>query len=82
MIKLFIADDHPVVRDGLQAILQTQADFMVVGEAGDGHDTVRQIQELEPDVILLDLEMPELDGVETLRVLGQLLIETPGTACR
>lgn len=68
-IHILIVDDHPVVRDGLAAILGTQPDFVVVGEAGDGRTAVQKAQELTPDVILLDLEMPGMDGVETLRQL-------------
>jgi DNA-binding NarL/FixJ family response regulator len=69
MITIFLADDHPVVRDGLRAILETQPDFAVIGESGDGADTVAQVAALRPDVLLLDLEMPEADGVEVLRRL-------------
>ncbi len=71
LIRLLIADDHPVVRDGLLAILSTQADFVVVGEAGDGLEAVALAAEVQPDVVLLDLEMPRMDGVETLRLLRQ-----------
>lgn len=71
LIRLLIADDHPVVRDGLLAILSTQADFVVVGEAGDGLEAVALTAEVQPDVVLLDLEMPRMDGVETLRLLRQ-----------
>ena len=70
-IKLFLVDDHPVVRDGLVAILSTQPDFDVVGDAGDGHTAVSEIAVQKPDVILLDLEMPGIDGVETLKLLRQ-----------
>ncbi|MGQ0603811.1 MAG: response regulator [Anaerolineales bacterium] len=66
-IRLLLADDHPVVRDGLAAMLSTQPDFAVVGQAATGADAVRQAQLLQPDVIVLDLEMSELDGVEALR---------------
>lgn len=71
MIRIVVADDHPVVRDGLVAILGTQPDFEVVGEAGDGLEALRVVEQTHPDVLLLDLEMPALDGVETLRRLRQ-----------
>lgn len=65
-IRLLVADDHPMLREGLVAVLGTQPDFEVVGEAADGEEVVRLEGELEPDVILLDLEMPNVDGVEAL----------------
>lgn len=68
-IRILVADDHPVVRDGLVAILSTQPDFEVVGEAASGSEVLRQVAALAPDVLLLDLAMPEQDGVETLRQL-------------
>ncbi len=66
-IRILVADDHPVVREGLVAILSTQPDFLVVGEAVTGRETVERALTLRPDVLLLDLAMPELDGVEALR---------------
>lgn len=71
-IRILIVDDHPVVRDGLVAILSTQPEFEVVGEVGSGREVIDQVAGLRPDVILLDLEMPGLDGVETLRRLRQV----------
>jgi DNA-binding NarL/FixJ family response regulator len=70
-IRILIADDHPVVRDGLVAILSTQPDFAVVGEAADGASVVAQVARLHPDVLLLDLEMPGMDGVAALEALRQ-----------
>jgi DNA-binding NarL/FixJ family response regulator len=70
-IRILVADDHPVVRDGLVAILSTQPDFLVVGEAGAGLETIEKAMWLQPDVLLLDLEMPELDGGEVLRRLHE-----------
>jgi DNA-binding NarL/FixJ family response regulator len=65
-IRILVADDHPVVRDGVVAMLSTQPDFVVVGEAADGLEAVALAQALRPNIILLDLEMPGLDGVEAL----------------
>jgi DNA-binding NarL/FixJ family response regulator len=67
MIRLMIADDHPVVRDGLRAMLASQPDFQVAGEAADGAVAVKLAAELAPDVILMDLRMPTLDGVSAIR---------------
>ncbi|MDE2800105.1 MAG: response regulator transcription factor [Gemmatimonadota bacterium] len=70
-IRIVVVDDHPVVRDGLIAMLNTQSDFEVVGEAGDGAEALQKVEERNPDVLLLDLEMPGVDGVETLRRLQE-----------
>jgi DNA-binding NarL/FixJ family response regulator len=68
-IRILVADDHPVVRDGLVAMLSTQLDFVVVGQAATGTEVVQHAAVLQPEVILLDLEMPELDGVQALQQL-------------
>jgi two-component system, NarL family, response regulator LiaR len=70
-IRIVVADDHPVVRDGLVAILSAQRDFAVVGEAGTGEEAVRLATEQQADVLLLDLEMPHMDGVEVLQRLRE-----------
>ena len=70
-IRILVVDDHPVVRDGLTAMLNTQSDFEVVGEASDGEEAVRKVADSDPDVLLLDLEMPGVDGIETLQRLRQ-----------
>ncbi|HLV33877.1 MAG TPA: response regulator transcription factor [Spirillospora sp.] len=75
-IRILVADDHPVVRDGLVAILSTQPDFEVVGEAADGVQAVEQVQALRPDVMLLDLAMPEMDGVAVLKRLREAGLNT------
>jgi DNA-binding NarL/FixJ family response regulator len=66
-IKVLIVDDHPVVRDGLVSMLATQPDFNVVGEAASGSEAVAKANHFKPDVVLLDLEMPDIDGVDVLK---------------
>ncbi|MHB8576963.1 MAG: response regulator [Dehalococcoidia bacterium] len=70
-IRILIADDHEVVRAGLAAILQTEADLEVVGEASDGVDALALAEQLRPQVLILDLAMPKLDGVEVIRRLRE-----------
>ena len=66
-IRVLIADDHPVVRQGLRTYLELQPDIEVAGEAGGGFDAAAQAEKLSPDVVLLDMVMPEGDGLEALR---------------
>jgi len=75
-IKLLIVDDHTVVRDGLSAILDREEDFTVVGEAGNGLEAVERTRQLRPDVVLMDLHMPELDGVEAMRRIREEGLDT------
>jgi DNA-binding NarL/FixJ family response regulator len=70
-VRIVLADDHPIVRDGLKKLLQLEEDFEVVGEAGDGREVLEKVQELDPDVLLLDLRMPNLDGLAALQALQQ-----------
>ncbi len=72
MIRVLIADDHAVVRQGLRTFLELQEDIEVVGEAADGEAALEAVAALEPDVVLLDLVMPRLDGVATIERLREL----------
>ena len=69
MIRILIADDHAVVAEGLKHIIEAQADMQVLAIAGDGRDAVRQTEALRPDVVIMDLSMPELNGADATRVL-------------
>ena len=75
-IKLMIVDDHTVVRDGLVSMLERQDDFQVVGQASNGLEAVERVSAVQPDVILMDLRMPELDGVEAMRRISSERPET------
>ena len=65
-IRIFIADDHAIVREGLRALLATEPELELVGEASDGLQAVSKVRALKPDVILLDMVMPKMDGLEAL----------------
>ena len=69
MIRVLIVDDHQVVREGLRTILDTVEDFELVGEAGDGAEAIRLAAELAPDVILMDLRMPGVGGIEAIQAI-------------
>jgi DNA-binding NarL/FixJ family response regulator len=73
---LFLADDHPIVRQGLKALLRTESDFELVGESADGLDTIRQVERLKPDVLVLDLALPSLNGLEVTREVHRRLPRT------
>jgi DNA-binding NarL/FixJ family response regulator len=69
MIKILLADDQPLVRQGLRMRLKVEQDFEVVGEAGDGYATLKLAEQLAPDVVILDVEMPGLDGLAAAEAL-------------
>ena len=73
-IKVFIADDHAVVRDGLRALLEANPEITVVGDASDGRQAVSQVMALNPDVVIMDISMPELNGIDATH---QLLEHNP-----
>jgi Response regulator containing a CheY-like receiver domain and an HTH DNA-binding domain len=77
MIRVLIADDHGIVRDGLAGVIAAQTDLEVVGSVENGAEAVESCRSLAPDVVLMDLEMPVLDGIEATRVIRE---EHPETA--
>jgi DNA-binding NarL/FixJ family response regulator len=70
-LRILIVDDHPLVRKGLLALLSSMPDLVVVGEAANGKEAITQARELQPDIILMDLDMPELNGIEATRQITQ-----------
>ncbi len=81
-IRILLVDDHPIFRAGLRALLESQPDVRVIGEAGNGAEAIARANELRPDIILLDISMPDVDGLEALRrmqadhVPGRVLVLT------
>ena len=73
-IRILIADDHPIVRQGLATVLEQESDLSVVGQAANGVEAVAKARELMPDIILMDLQMPEMDGLEAInRIMAEEL---------
>ncbi len=70
-IRLLIADDHAVLREGMRNLLEREKDFEIVGEAADGEEAVRMVSELKPDVVIMDIVMPKLSGIEATRLIKQ-----------
>lgn len=75
-VRIVIADDHPIFRAGVQGLLSAQEDFQIVGEAANGKEAVQIVKHLLPDVLLIDLQMPELDGVGAIRQLKDVAPNT------
>jgi len=73
VIRILLADDHSLVRQGFRAILAAQPDMEIVGEAGNGREAVEQAEKLKPDVVVMDVTMPELNGIEATRRLIEIL---------
>jgi two-component system response regulator NreC len=72
-IRILLADDHTLLRAGLKMMLNAQPDMEVIGEAQDGHQTILEAQKLQPDIILMDITMPDLNGIEATRQIKRLL---------
>ena len=69
-IRILLADDHPIFRDGLRRLLEAEPDLKVIGEACDGAEAVKMARQLKPDILLLDLAMPRMPGLEALREMS------------
>ncbi len=76
IIKIMLAEDHVVVRESIRQALEREPSFRVVGEAGDGEEAIRMAVELQPDVIVMDISLPKLNGIEATRQIKQLKPET------
>lgn len=76
VVRVLISDDHPVLRDGLNIVLTTHPGVEVIGEAATGNEAVQKALDLKPDVILMDLDMPDVDGIGAIRLLRSRLLDT------
>ena len=72
-IKIFLADDHTIVRQGLAKLLEAEPGFEVIGEAEDGREAVNRVQKMLPDVVIMDIAMPMLNGIEATRQIKKIL---------
>lgn len=86
-ISVVIADDHTIVRDGLRALLEVNPEIKVVGDAADGYQVVEKVKELQPDIVIMDISMPELNGIDATREIlksypkvGIIILSMLGTA--
>src|SRR5579859_5788940 len=75
-IQVYLADDHAILREGLHLILDVQPDIEIVGEATNGRDALNQVRSLHPDVVVMDIAMPELNGIETTRQIRETIPST------
>ena len=78
-IRLLVVDDHPVVRKGIRSLLAEEEDIQVVGEAVNGLEAIKLVQQVQPDVILMDLVMPEMNGVEAIQEIIRIIPEARHT---
>src|SRR5688500_12470921 len=79
-LRVLLVDDHAVVREGLQLLIAGQPDIEVVGEASDGREAIEQVKSLRPDVVMMDVSMPHLSGVEATRELKKIYPDTQSLA--
>src|SRR5487761_1415677 len=75
-LRILLADDHEVVRKGLRALLDAHSGWKVIGEASDGREAVEKVAQLKPDIVIMDITMPELTGLEAAK---RILADVPGT---
>ncbi|MFH0976627.1 MAG: response regulator transcription factor [Spirochaetota bacterium] len=75
-VRIFLADDHCVLREGLKYVIKSNPDYEIIGESGDGKDTLEKIEKLKPDIVLLDISMPTMTGIEVARQIRKYI---PGT---
>jgi two-component system invasion response regulator UvrY len=77
MIKIIIADDHRIVRDGLRSLLSSESDITILAEASDGEDALVKTRELKPDILIADISMPTINGIEMTKILSQENLNIP-----
>jgi DNA-binding NarL/FixJ family response regulator len=71
VIRILIADDHPIMRSGLRAALDKERDMKVIVEASDGAEAIERFEELKPDLVVMDLQMPKVDGIQAIKAIHE-----------
>lgn len=74
-MQIFLVDDHPIMRQGLRLLIENESDMAVIGEAGDGQTTIQKVRELKPDIVIMDITLPQLNGIDATRLMKS---EMPG----
>jgi len=80
-IKVLLADDHKIIRDGLRSLIERHPEMEVVGEADNGRTTIQLARELEPDVVIMDISMPDLNGIDATQQIVKVLTSDLWWAC-
>ena len=81
-VNILLADDHRMVREGIRCLLENVSEFNVVGEAADGYECISLVNKTKPNIVLLDIDMPDMNGIDTLRIIKEQKMKIGRASCR